>query len=1282
MRTTGAGRAPVAEYVSTQVSQRGTGRTRAGSGRPRGLASAFGSLLFAARFVPIWIGTGLLLVVAAIIAPETLTSTSLNSGVLPLTTFVAIAAIGQMLVVMTGGIDLSMAGLITLIGNVLVGVSQGSNGHIASAIVICLAWSALIGLANGTLVAIVGLNPLIVTLATGEILYGISTQYILGTSSVAGVPPLMAKWSLERFLGVGWIFWVGIVITIAVALLLRYTRGGRRFQAVGANSQAAWISGLRVRGHVVLAYVCCSLLGGVTAILLASLIQTPNISLGDPYLLGPISAVVIGGASLLGGLASTTSTWIAAFALTVLSQMLQVLGLTSALQYVVYGAAIIIGMLVSGDRVANLCSRFLIQRGPAANLLSDIPATSAPGDGDVDPQVAQASSELAVSAAGDTAVAAPARRGDVAPVAPVLALTGISKRFGAVQAVDDVSIECYPGEVHAVVGENGSGKSTLLGVACGALAADTGSVEIGGERLTTASTAAAMHLGVGMTFQAFSQVLPLSIAENLFLSAAPDDRPPYGRMTEWAAAVLGELGLDLDPTTSVARLTLAERQFLEIAKALVRRPKVLLLDEPTTALGPGEVEKLHALIRARVALGVAVVYVSHRLPEVLGLAHRVTVLRDGVRQGTFSASALSESRLVALMIGRPLELAFPEHEPVERGAEPMLDIQGLRAERFGPLDLQLAAGEIVGIAGAEGNGQGQFMRSLAGVEHAGGVVRRKARRMGVSLRSPRSALAAGIALLSADRANESLFPVLGLRANATIQVLKRFSRAGLVSRRRERAAVLALAGPLQIRAASTEQPVAFLSGGNQQKVVLMRPFLRPDLKVLLVDEPTQGVDVRSRFDIYRALREKVAEGCAVVIKSSDPLELSGICDRVIVMSRGRIVEEIPAAELNPPAEVGERRIIEAIVGSRPAAAIASTPAETAASAAPASGARTARRSLRYRNWMPIAVIVLLMFAIGGYTASRAPAFSTNFNLSGLFVSVVPLALVAMGQLNAMLVGGFDVSVGSIMSFCVVIASFTMGAGEAWWELLLGALAVIGVAFFAGAFNAILIRFGKLSPIIATLATLSIWQGLALVLRPVPKGLIDLGVVSALTKSIGPIPYSFIGVVILAVGWDLWLYRSGHGLATRAVGFNETAASRTGLRAGRIFVRGFLLSAVLAGVGAIFLGAQIDVGDPNSGMSFALESIAAAVLGGAALTGGRGSFIGATVGALFLFLIINVLPYLNISSAYGQVATGALTLIALSAYSGPEIWSRVRGAIDPFLRDMRLRREARLAPSAE
>jgi ABC-type sugar transport system ATPase subunit/ribose/xylose/arabinose/galactoside ABC-type transport system permease subunit len=1243
---------------------------RAGRARGRAPSAVLGSFLFAARFAPIWIATVVLFGVAALIAPETLSSASFSSAVLPLTAFVAVAALGQMLVVMTGGIDLSMAGLITLIGSLLVGVSHGADNRLAIAIVICLGWAALAGLVNGLLVAVAELNPLIVTLATGEIMYGITSQYRLGTSNIAGVPPSLANWSLREFLGIGWIFWVGVLLTFVLAVLLRYTGRGRRFQAVGANRRAAWMSGLRVRFYVVAAYVACSLLGGVTAIMLSGLIQNPDTTLGEPYLLGPVAAVVIAGASLLGGLASATSTWVAAFTLTLLSQMLRVKGLSSALQYVVFGLAIIVGMLISGDRIAAVFGRFLARRGTRALLGEELDES----DGDIGlERSALGVSALAVErgADGARAPAAGGRAGgaaDSSHAITVLSLQGISKRFGAVQAVADVSIECYAGEIHAVVGENGSGKSTLLGVACGVQAPDHGVVEIVGQRLTVASTAATVKLGLGMAYQNYSQVLELSVAENLLLATPVDERPAYGEMNSWAASKLAEFDVALEPTVLAGSLSLAQRQFLEVVKALLPRPKVLLLDEPTTALGPGEVERLHALVQDRVAAGVGVVYVSHRLPEVLGLASRVTVLRDGVSQGTFDAAGLSEEALVTLMIGRPLQLAFPHSATDAAPDGVLLDIAGLRAERFGPIDLQLRPGEILGLAGAEGNGQGQFIRSLAGVEHAVGIVRQNGAK--VDLRSPHGALDAGIVLLSADRARESLFPVLGIRANATLQVLARFSRLGWIARRKERLAVLALARRLKMRAASVEQPVVFLSGGNQQKVSLMRPFLRESVRVILADEPTQGVDVGSRFDIYQALREKSKEGVGVILKSSDPLELSGLCDRVIVMSRGRIVDEIPQAELVPAAEVGERRIIEAIVGSgrRPATQIAQP--DVTAALEPSRAALGRHGLLRYRSWMSITLIALLMAAVAAYTASRSSAFSSSFNLNGLFIAVVPLALVSMGQLNAMLVGGFDVSVGAVMTLGVVLASFTMGAGEAWWELLLGGLAVIALAAATGALNASLIRIGKLSAIIATLATLSIFQGLALVLRPIPAGPINLGVVHTLTFSVGPIPISLIGVVIVAVAWDIWLYRSARGLATRAVGLDENSARRTGARAGRIFVRGFLLSALMAGVGSLFLAAQIDIGDPNSGLPFALESVAAAVLGGAALTGGRGSFIGAVIGALFLNLVINILPFLNISEAYGQIAVGGLTLAALSIYNGANFWRRIRRAVGA-LRSARL-----------
>jgi ribose transport system ATP-binding protein len=494
----------------------------------------------------------------------------------------------------------------------------------------------------------------------------------------------------------------------------------------------------------------------------------------------------------------------------------------------------------------------------------------------------------------------------VSPV--VLSLRAVSKSYGAVRAVREVSVDCRAGEIHALVGENGSGKSTLLGIASGFLAPDEGSVEIGDRPLVKASVAAAIRLGLGMAYQTYSQVLDLSVAENLYLAVPRERQPAYGEMDVWAAARLEEFGLRLPGRVGAGRLSLAERQLLEVVKALLAEPKVLLLDEPTTALGPEEVEQLHSLVFERSRAGVGIVYVSHRLPEVLGIADRITVLRDGVSQGTFEAAGMSEERLVALMIGRPLQQAFPDSD-FDRGAsEVCLDVAALQGDRFGPIDLRVQRGEILGIAGAEGNGQVQFLRSVAGVERSTGTVRCNGDE--IDTRSPLGPLRAGVVLLSGDRARESLFPVLSVRANTTIQVLRRLGRLGILDRRRERETILELGRRLKVRMASVEQPVQSLSGGNQQKISLTRPFLRGSVHAILADEPTQGVDVGSRFDIYEALRGKAEEGVAIVVKSSDPLELAGLCDRVVVMSRGKIVDEIPAADLS------ERRIVEAIVGSR------------------------------------------------------------------------------------------------------------------------------------------------------------------------------------------------------------------------------------------------------------------------------------------------------------------------------------------------------------------------------
>jgi len=313
----------------------------------------------AARLLPVRLAAGVLLIVAAIVAPDALGHTAW-SFVLPDATVLAIAALGQMLVVMHAGIDLSTPGVISLGGNLIAGISAGSGHRLAGALVACLAMGIAVGLINGLFVGILGLNPLIVTLAVGQIVLAYSSKYSREhVTNNPLVPDRLSSYATDKPLGISAIFWTGAVLTIVVALLLRYTVFGRRFQAVGANPRAAWIAGLRIRTHVVLAYTAAGALYAVAAILLASVRTSIDPAFGSAYLLAPIAAGVSGGAALSGGLASATSTWVAARALTFLTQMLVTMGLSAAMQYVVFGGAIVAGMVVSGDRVAVLLGRWL-----------------------------------------------------------------------------------------------------------------------------------------------------------------------------------------------------------------------------------------------------------------------------------------------------------------------------------------------------------------------------------------------------------------------------------------------------------------------------------------------------------------------------------------------------------------------------------------------------------------------------------------------------------------------------------------------------------------------------------------------------------------------------------------------------------------------------------------------------------------------------------------------------------------------------------------------------------
>jgi len=819
----------------------------------------------------------------------------------------------------------------------------------------------------------------------------------------------------------------------------------------------------------------------------------------------------------------------------------------------------------------------------------------------------------------------------------VLKLDNVSKTYPGVRALDHVTIDCLAGEVHAILGENGSGKSTLMKIASGTVAPDGGTVEIAGRKLERPDPRLAQGLGLSTVYQDDSLVRELTVAENLYLGAAPG-LVPFGMLTRWAEAQLAPFDLGISATALVENLTPAHRQFVEIVKALLSSPRVLLLDEPTSTLDLKGVQKLAELVRAVTARGTGVIYVSHRLPEILDLATRVTILRDGVHRGTFPVTKdLSEQDLVSLMVGRDVVHDAQTKQPPRRD-RPVLRVQGLQGPGFSDINFEAYTGEILGFAGAEGNGQREAMRALVGLQESrAGVVTCHGQTVDVT--SPRSALRSGVLFLSADRAGESIFPDLMVRKNMTLPRLHEFLTGGLVSARAEDSEAQAMRRDFGVVAASLETPIIGLSGGNQQKSVLARSF-RTGAKAVLIDEPTQGVDAGARHDIYLAIRDNIREDGVLIINSSDAQELAEICDRVLVFSRGKIVAELTGDEVTESTIVGSFLTMRDTLDRR-----VDREKGTFARVLDTIVSGTATW------WVPLALLACLTLIVGLYAASQSDVFLKKVNIRHILLATAPAAMVAMAQLQVLLVRGLDVSVGSLMSLTVVVASFIIPMGGSLPVVLLGITLCLLLGLLVGLINGGLIRYGRINAVITTIAMLSVLQGAALIGRPTPGGLVSQEFTELLRTRIGFLPISVFVLAAFAVVGDWWLHRTRSGLEAKAVGFREEAARRNGVRVTFVHIRAYGMAAVMTVLAGFFLASEVGVGAPTVGQGYALTSIAAAVLGGASLAGGRGSFGGALFGAFFFTLMVNVITLLGLSTAFGIIASGAMTLLAIFLYSG-------------------------------
>ena len=478
--------------------------------------------------------------------------------------------------------------------------------------------------------------------------------------------------------------------------------------------------------------------------------------------------------------------------------------------------------------------------------------------------------------------------------APLLEMKGIRKSFGGNLVLDDVELTLQPGEVHALVGENGAGKSTLMKILNGVYSRDGGSMRMLGQEIHISQPHDARRAGISMIFQEHTLAPHLTVAENIYLGTEPTGRLGIlknNEMTRAARETLRRHGFSLDPSVPVVRLTTAEKQMVEIARALTVAIRVVVMDEPTSMLSQGESEELFRIIRDLRNRGMAVVYISHRMEELPRIADRVTILRDGRRVFSGEFAAVTAMDIVRYMVGREIKDLYPPRAaPTDDTA---LEVRGLsKGSKYRNISFFLRRGEVLGLAGLVGAGRTALAQGIFGLDppDQGSVLLRGRE---VAFRSSGDAIEAGLAYLTEDRKITSLFPHLSLVHNISIAALERVERGFVLRLKDEARACRSLIRKLDIRARSESEPVYRLSGGNQQKALIAR-WLFAGSGVLILDEPTQGVDLGARAEIYKLMKDIVARGGAILMISSDLLELLGMSHRIAVMRRGEFVAELEA----------------------------------------------------------------------------------------------------------------------------------------------------------------------------------------------------------------------------------------------------------------------------------------------------------------------------------------------------------------------------------------------------
>ncbi len=872
----------------------------------------------------------------------------------------------------------------------------------------------------------------------------------------------------------------------------------------------------------------------------------------------------------------------------------------------------------------------------------------------------------------------------------MLSLRGISKAFAGVQALRGVSFDLRAGEVHALVGENGAGKSTLIRVITGAHRPDEGTIELDGAPLEELDPVSARALGIAAIYQQPALFPDLSVAENIAIGLEPGGgwrRVRWNERHDRARRLLERAGAHIDPEADVKGLSMPEQQLVEIARALGAEARILIMDEPTASLSDQEVERLFRVIGELKARGVGIIYISHRLEELPRIADRVTALRDGSLVGTRAMADVTRGDLIRMMVGRELAAVFPKVAAEPGGA--VLEVEGLGCDESGVKDVTLSvrAGEVVGLAGLVGAGRTELARVLFGLTPAdAGTVRIEGQPVAVD--SPGQAVALGIAYVPEDRRRHGVILEMSTAANTTLATLRSHSRLGLIDDRRERNTALGFVHRLGIKTPDLDSPVGNLSGGNQQKVALAR-WLAASPRLLILDEPTQGVDVGAKAEIHRLMSELAGEGMAILMISSELPEVLGMSDRIAVMHGGSIVATMDREGATQEAilelalghgpvdrEAADREKDGTEKSNREKREKREKDREPHAAGDPTgqvfSGSRAEPRlhgpfrvfrvfrgysdldssargssfrilSGRYRRELSVAAAFAVLLLI---LAVAAPRFFQAGQLRPLVVANAPVLVAAVGMTLVILCRQIDISIGSIFSICGVVGGLLARSGLPMPLVALGTLAAGGAM---GAVNGSLVAGLGMPSIVVTLATLVIGRESLRYLREgefvrdLPPGFQWFGA----GQSTGQWIVTTIALLVFA-GFAWGLRHLAAGRAIYATGSDPEAARLAGIRPRRVTFAVFVAMGALAGLSALLSAVRLPDVDPNAGTGLELQVIAAVVVGGVAISGGRGSLVGTLVGVALLGSIGPALFFLGTRPQWEKAIQGLIILLAVAS----------------------------------